>query len=203
MLVKDLIFITFGTSTSSLFYFLTTSVQVSGGSSFLDDNVFLLPVKLPSSHTLHYLNPSYRAPTYRTYNLSLIALKFYSGLLGAYHEALSSCTFWDSKCRNFTVNTTSKNNLDYIDIQVVKKDQSNLNGPHHLLSPNINIMGNNISTQFIHHQFGHAYHQRIQQMIKLGIYTGIPNYIPKLYHLFRAYLISMRPCLTRHPNFST
>ena len=100
----------------------------------------LVPVKLLDINTLHSLDTSYWTPTYHTTNIFLSALKVYSGLLGTYHEDLSSCTFCDSQGRNLTANTTIKNNLDYIHIHAVKNYQSQPNFPHRILPPNINIM---------------------------------------------------------------
>ena len=40
-------------------------------------------------------------------------------------------------------------------------------------------------------------------MVKLGIYTALPNSIPKLSHPYRGCLISKRPCLPHHPNVTT
>ena len=43
-------------------------------------------------------------------------------------------------------------------------------------------MSNNLSDQLIYHRSGHASHQRIQRMDKVGIYTGLPKSIPKIFH---------------------
>ena len=114
----------------------------------------------------------------------------YSELIVASHEALSSCTFRDFQDQNFTINTTNKNNLDFIYFRVVKKDRPHPNGPLRILSPSINSMSHNLSAWLIHHLFGHAYCQRILHMAKLGIYTGLPKSIPKISHPLHSYLIS-------------
>ena len=64
-------------------------------------------------------------------------------------------------------------------------------------------MGHNINAQFIHQGFVHASHQRFLQMSKLGIYTGLPKYIPKLSHPCRTCIIPMLSYLSCHINVST
>ena len=53
----------FGESTSSVVYFVIIAyIQVDGGSPLLVAGVFLVPIKLPCSHTLHSLDPAYWTP---------------------------------------------------------------------------------------------------------------------------------------------
>ena len=134
-------------------------------------------------------------PIDRTNKLSLISLNMYSRLLGVSDESLSSCTFCDSQCQLLTVNKTRRHYLYHINIHVVKKDQPHPNGTHWLLSQSINSMSHNISAQFIHQNFGKNSHQRIQHMAKLGIYTVLPTYIPKLYFPYMTILLTRDPAL--------
>ena len=173
---------------------------MSGGYTFSADGLGLVPVMFPGSPTLHSLAPAYWTPTYCTNTLSLRPLKLYSGFLGVPRESLSSCTFRDSQGQTFSIKTTSKNNLDYINIHFVKNYQSHPKGPHHLLSPIIISISHNLNAHFIHQHFVHTSHQRILQMAKLGIYTGLTKYIPKLSHLCHACLIAKVPCLPPSPN---
>ena len=134
----------------------------------------------------------------RTNTLSLISLKLYIGFLGASNEALSSCIFCDSQGHTFPVIF-----FNYTKVHVVKKDQSRRMGPHRLISPRIMIITRNLNDKFIHQQFGQASHQCILKMAKLGIYIGLPKYIPKLSHPFRACITSKGTHLPCHPNVST
>ena len=123
-----------------LFYFLFVRPNyshVSGGSTFSDSGVDLVPLMLRGYLPLHALYPYYWTITDRTNILSLSSLKLYSGFCGASHEALSSCNFYNSQGQAFLVKKNSKNNLDYINLQVIKKDKTHPKGPHRLISPSI------------------------------------------------------------------
>ena len=76
---KHLLYILFGRP---------TSVQVYGGSTLSDADVELVPIKIPGSHTLQYLDTAYWIPTKFTNTLYLSALKLYSGFLRASYESL-------------------------------------------------------------------------------------------------------------------
>ena len=69
----------------------------------------------------------------------------------------------------FSPSVPIEKKLDYINIHLVKKDQSQPNGPHRCISPIIMIMGHNLSDKSIHQRFGHASYKHIQNMSKLGI----------------------------------
>ena len=99
----------------------------------MDAVVGLIPVKFTGSHTLQSLNTAYCNPTYCINTLSLRVLKIYSAFLGDSHEALSSRTSCNYQGFTFTVRTTNKNNIDYIDIHANKKYQLHPYGPHRLI----------------------------------------------------------------------
>ena len=80
-----------------------TSVYVTGGSIFSDSIAGLVPVMFPGPPTLHSLDKAYWNPIYLTKNLSLSALKLYSGFCRDSHESLSSCTFFNSQGHTFPV----------------------------------------------------------------------------------------------------
>ena len=141
-------------------------------------------------------------PLSPAYTLSLSALNLYSGFLGPVDEAHSIWIFLDSQDHIFDAKTISKRNLDYNNLYVIKKDQSHPTVPHRVLSSITMSTSWNLNDQFIHHIFVHASHQCIILMIKLGICTGLPKFIPTLSHPYRACIISKIPRLTHHPNVS-
>ena len=156
-----------------LFYVLfvrPTSVHVAGVSTFSASDVCLVRFLFPGSLTLHSLSPSYCTPTDSINTLSLVILKFYSFFHGSSHEALVSCNFRNFQGHTFVAKKVSKNNLDYINFQVIKKDQTHSQVPHRLISPNIVIMSRLLNAQFIHQRFVHDSHQCILRMSKLGVY---------------------------------
>ena len=157
----------------------------------------------PAYLTLHSLAPAYWIPTYQNNTLSLISIKLYSRFCGAPHEALPSCTFCDSQGHTFSTKTMIKNDIKYINLQVVKKYRSHPIGTHSLHSPIIMTMSRSLNVQFFQQRFGHASHQHIIQMSKLGIYKGLPKSTPKLSHPCCACIISKGTHLPRHPNVST
>ena len=71
--------------------------------------------------------------------------------------------------KNFLVKKISKNNIVYINLQVVKKYQTQPQDLHRLLLSIIMCMSHGLNAQFIHKRFGHASHQHSIQMAKLGI----------------------------------
>ena len=152
-----------------------------------------------SSRWLHPTGP----PTYGTNALSISALKFYSGFIGSSYEDLSSCTFRDSGVHNFSVKKLSKIILTTSTSASPKGINDTLWVHTALFPTSITSMIHNLNAQFIHLQFGHASHQRILQMSKLGIYTSLQNPIPEISHPFRSCLISKGPRLPCHPNFPT
>ena len=91
--------------------------------------------------------------------------------------------------------------LDYAYLHLFNKDQSHPNFTHRLILTGINSMSHNLYAQFIHQRFVHTSHQSILQMDKLGIYTGLPNSIPKLSYPCRAYIIAKVPRLPLTPMF--
>ena len=114
-----------------LFYILFVrpiSVHVSGVFTFSTDGMGLVPVKFPSSHTLHSMAPAYWTPTYLKKTLSLSTLKLYSGFHGASHESLSCCTFRYSQGHTLTVNKTRITTLATSISTLSKKDQSHPKG---------------------------------------------------------------------------
>ena len=108
-----------------VFFVRPTYFHVAGGSTLPASGVILVPVMLPGYPKLHSLATSYWTPTYRTKNLSLSALKLYISFHGVYNEALSSCTFATPKAK-LLLSRQRENNLDYINLQVVKKGKKNL-----------------------------------------------------------------------------
>ena len=117
-----------------------TDVHFSGGSTFSAAGMGLVPFMFPGFPTLHSLDPAYCTPTYRTNTLSLITINFYSSFHGPSRESLSSCTSCDSQGRTFSVETISKNNIDYVNLRVIKKDQSHPTVPYHFLYSSIMSM---------------------------------------------------------------
>ena len=65
------------------------------------------------------------------------------------------------------------------------------------------IISLSLNAQLIYQRFGHAFHQIILQIAKLGIYTGLPKSIPKLYHPCCTCIMSKGLRLPFHPNLST
>ena len=76
-----------------------------------------------------------------------------------------------------TVFTKHHNDLNYIDIQVSKKDMVQKHGTHHTISTIICSIIKGISPKSLHRRFGHVLHQRIQHMSKVGIYNSLPKII--------------------------
>ena len=110
----------------NLFYvllFRRTSVHVAGGSIVSAAGTSLITVMFPGYMTLYSLITAYWNPKKRTKTLSLISLKLYSSFYGASNESLSPCTFHESQGHTFFVRTMIKNDLDYINHQVVNKYQ--------------------------------------------------------------------------------
>ena len=103
----------------------------------------------------------------------------------------------------FFCQDNEKNNLDYINLQVINKDQTHLTGPHSLISLIIMSMSCSLNTQFIHQNIDHASYKRILHMAKIGIYTGLPKSIPKISHPYHAYIIDKGPYLPLYPKAST
>ena len=101
----------------------------------------------------------------------------YSELLSASHESLSYFNLHEYQGFTFSVNTTKKNNLDSIDLHIVKNKQSNPNGTYWLLSPSIKIMIHNIYDQLIHQSFVHYSYQCIQTDGQ----TWYMNWYPQVY----------------------
>ena len=130
--------------------------------------MILVPVMFPGSPTLCSLDPAYWTPTDPQNTFSITTLKFYIGFCRASHESLLSCTFLDSRGHTFVVNIIDKNNLDYINRQVVKKYKTYPTYPYHLFSPSIMSMILGINSQFIQQRSGHSSHQCILQMENLG-----------------------------------
>ena len=64
-------------------------------------------------------------------------------------------------------------------------------------------MSRSLNAQFIQRRFGRDYHQHVLHMKKLGIYTGLPKYTPKLSHTCQTFYISKGPFLPCHINVST
>ena len=64
-------------------------------------------------------------------------------------------------------------------------------------------MGHSLNAQLIHQRFGRDSHHCIIQMYKLGIYTGLPNYITKLSHPCCTCIVYKGYGLPLHPNVST
>ena len=102
----------------------------------------------------------------------------------------------------FFIKIIIKKYIDYSNYQVVNNYQSHPRGLHHPLSPRIMSMSRSLNAQFIHQRYGHASHQRIIQMAKLGIYTGLPKSTLKLSCPCCACILSKRPHLSCHPNLS-
>ena len=169
-------------------FFWPTYFQVSSSSTFLDAGVGLVPVNFLVTHTLHSLAPSYWTPTERTNNLYLISLNIYMDSLVTPTNPSPLALSATPKAEISPLIPLSKT-ASTIFIFMLSKYQSHHNGPHRLLSSNINIMRINISVQFIYHKCGHASHQRIQHIAKLVIYTCLPVSIPKLSHPLRACII--------------
>ena len=108
-------------------------VHVAGSSTLSSSNVGLVPIMSPGYLILHSLDTAYWIPTEHTNNPPLKIIKLYGNFCGTSHEALSSCTFCDSKYHTFFVKTISRNNIDLINIKVNKKDQKHPTGPYLLL----------------------------------------------------------------------
>ena len=193
----------FGKHLFYVLFFRTTFVKVYGGSTFQAAGVVLVPVNLPGSKIIHPLYLSYLTPTDHKKLLSLSTFKIYSGFLCASHESLCSFKLHEYQVITFTINTTHKRNLNYIDLHVANKYQSNPLGPHLLLSPIIMRMRNNISVQFTYQRFGHASNKSIQKMSIIGVYTGTTKYILKLLHHCRNYVIYKGTCIHCNTNVST
>ena len=151
----------------------TTYVHISGGSTFSDAGVGLVPVVFPGYPALHSLAPAYWTLTDCINTLFISSPKLYSLFFGSSHESLSYCTFCNSQGHTFFVRKTSKNIIYNINLHVLKNYQSHPTGPRCLLSPCIMSMSWKITAQFIHKRFGHASHCHILQTAKLGIYTGL------------------------------
>ena len=94
-------------------------------------------------------------------------------------------------------------NIDNVNLHVIKKDLSHHIYQQRLISPSITSMIFYLNYSFIHKRFVQASHQRIIQMSKLGIYTGLQKSTRKLSQTFWTCLISKGTHLFCHPNVST
>ena len=92
--------------------------------------------------------------------------------------------------------------IDYINVHVIKKDQSHPTGTHLLLSPNIMSMIWSLNYQLIRQRFVHDSHQNIVLIENLGIYTVIPKSISKLSHPWCSCIISKGPRYLQNPKLS-
>ena len=145
-----------------------TPVQVSGRSTFSAASVGLVSVKLPGWHILHSLASSYwTSQTAQTPSTLAPSRCMVSSLLLPMN--LSNPAPSATPKAAFSPSVPIEKKLDYINIHLVKKDQSQPNGPHRCISPIIMIMGHNLSDKSIHQRFGHASYKHIQNMSKLGI----------------------------------
>ena len=61
----------------------------------------------------------------------------------------------------------------------------------------------NLNAQVFYQWFGHASYHHILQITTFGIYTGLPNYIPKLSHVWRTCILFKGTRVPRHTSLST
>ena len=148
---------------NQLFYILfvrPTSLHVSGGSKSSATGVGLIPVMFPGSLTLHPLDPSYWNPTDHTNTFSLSAIKLIEVLFFPPWSSLIVHLMQFSRA-HVSVKKIIKNNLNYNNLQVIKKYQTQLTYTHWLISTRIMSMSRSLNTQFIHQRFCNACHLRI------------------------------------------
>ena len=138
-----------------------------------------------STHFIHPTGPPQTAQTPSPSAISNIEAVFLGPPVNITHHAPSA-----TLNAHFFSQDNQHKNLDYIKLQVFNKDQTHATGTHQFLSPSIMSMVCSLNYQFVHQRFFHASHQCILYMAKLGVYTVLLKYIPKISHLCCAFIIS-------------
>ena len=90
------------------YFFIITSVTVSGGSTLWDENVGIMSVVFIGTSVIHSLISVYWNLNYHDNTLSLFSLKLYSGFKRSSYEYLFSFGFCNSHKFKFTVCTKHK-----------------------------------------------------------------------------------------------
>ena len=132
----------------------------------------------------------YWTPAYHTNTLSLIYLKLHIFSKEVSHEYLWSCKWFDYHNLQFKVLTAHKITLTALKSIFSRRIWQNPPGPHCIIYPTIYSMSKVISSRLIDQCFDNYFHQVIQNMAKLVIYTILTNTITKLLHPSYYFLIA-------------
>ena len=98
-------------------------------------------------------------------------LKLYIGFKKVTSEPLEHCDFVDSQGRSWISPYQTRNNLDYIQLEVV---QINPHRDKNLVVPTVRGFSKQTLYQLIHQRFGHISITQLKRMARKGLMEGLP-----------------------------
>ena len=132
--------------------------------------------------------------------------KLFSGFKSTLLEPLEHFYSVHLSRNNSSCATTTKNNLDYLELKVIKLLRENRR-TYALTITIFRHTGKHVrkimTEPYIDQKMGHASHEKIQKVSYLGIIMGPPESIPKLKFAFPICTISKVTCLIWHPTVIT
>ena len=123
-------------------------------------------------------------------------LKFYIGFKIVTSEPLQHCDFVDPQCCSWRSHCQTRNNLDYLQLEIVKIN------PHrdkNLVVPTVCGFSNQTRSQLIHQRFGHVSITRLKRMARKGLMEGLPENFPELEEPCPICLLTKETKISRGP----
>ena len=123
------------------------------------------------------MGPVYYCPGHPSNTISPGSLKFYVGFQKVTSETLEHCDFVDPQVRSWRSLYQTQNNLNYIQIRIVK---INPQRDRNIFVPTVCALPKQNLSQIIHQSFGHVSITRLKPTERKGLMEGLPENIPDL-----------------------
>ena len=133
--------------------------------------------RFPNFLFIYPVGPVYYCPGQPYNTISSGALKFYIAFKKVTYEPLENCDFFDPQDRSWRSPYQNRNNLDYLQLEIVKIN------PHrdkNIVFPTVCEISKQNLSQLIHQRFDHVYIPILKRMARKGLMEGLPENLPEL-----------------------
>ena len=165
------------TSRFSMFFPTRATVKLANGNMWHTQWIGIISCFFTRCSIIYPVGPVYYFPNHSTNTISPVSLNFNIGSQKVASEPLKHCDFVDLHCCAWRSPYQTKNNLNYLQIEIVKfNPQRNRN----ICVPTIYAISKKNPSQPIHQCFGRVSISSVNLMSIKGLAEGLPTHIPDL-----------------------
>ena len=153
------------------------TVKLSNGNTVHNQSIETILCYICNFPITYPVGPVYYFLCHHYNSISLDALKVCVDFKKVTSEPLEHCDFVDPQGRSWRSPYQTRNNLDYLQLEIVKINPHREKNP---VVPTVCGLSKQNLSQLIHQRFGHVSITRLKRMARRGLMDGLPENLPEL-----------------------